>query len=108
MRNVNPALLGPENECNRIAGANGLAGSVADAVAGLDEFGLSVDHPENVALRTDASACTAAQTFQGIDLRMQRGGFQKAGFGSRRLRRPTARLGPLAQRGIEGPNDYNG
>ena len=69
--NVDAALLRAENQRDRVARANLLAGAVTDAMAGLDQFGLSVDQSQNVALGTGADASAAAHTFRRIDFRMQ-------------------------------------
>ena len=60
---VDAALLRTENQRNRVARANVLAGTVADAVAGLDQFCLSVDHAKDVAFGAGADASPAAYAF---------------------------------------------
>jgi len=51
-------------------GADFRAEAVADALVSVDDDGLAAEHCEDVALRTDHGACSAANTVIGINVRM--------------------------------------
>ena len=73
-RNIHAAALGAENQRDGIERADGLARAMSDAVGRADQHRLAVDQAEHFVVRLFRAGFdtrSAAETFAGIDERMQ-------------------------------------